>query len=164
MSQGGKSLVPRSKREVLDVPEARPPDRSLDQLLRLRKQRVERYEQERRQARENWREERALLRRRKQSRRDALAAAREYWQQARSQFIGMVMTSGQYRRAKAVYGRMKDAAAQLYLECQQAITRCRAARAGFFEADRELRAARLRHEKLSLLKEELRSINRRSEE
>jgi hypothetical protein len=166
MSRAGEqpSLVRRSRREVIDVPETRPPDKSLDLLLKLRKQRIERYEQERGLTRAQWRRQRAELRDLKERRRQALQDAKDYWQQARDQFLSMVTTSGQYRKAKAIYERMKESASKLYEECQGAVSRCRSSRTAFFEACKALRDAQRQHEKLGMLRDEIRLLNRRSEE
>lgn len=159
-----RSLVRRSQREVIDVPEARPPDKSMDTLLKLRKQRIERFEQERRTTRAEWRRQRAGLRDLKERRRQALQDARDFWQQAREQFFSMVTTSGEYRKAKAIYERMKAEAAKLYEKWQDALGRCRSARTAFFVACKALSDARRQHEKLGLLRDEIRANSRRSEE
>jgi hypothetical protein len=166
MSRSGdqRSLVRQSRREVVDVPETRPKDKSLDLLLKLRKQRIERQEQERIAARAEWRTQRAGLRELKQRRRQALQDAKDFWQQARAQFFNMMTTSGQYRKAKAIYERMKQAAAKLYEECMEAVSRCKAARTAFFAACKALREAQRQHEKLSMLRDEMRLLNRQYEE
>jgi hypothetical protein len=166
MNRAGEqtSLVRRSRREVIDVPEMRPPDKSLDLLLTLRKGRIERYQQERGLAHAEWRRQRAELRDLKERRRQALRDAKDYWQQARDQFLSMVTTSGQYRRAKAIYERMKQSASKLYEECQGAVSRCRSSRTGYFDACKALSDARRQHEKLGMLRDEIRLLNRQSEE
>jgi hypothetical protein len=149
-----------SKREVLDVPEIPRPDKEFDMLIKLRKQRVERFEQERSLAREEWRKKRAELRDLKERWRQAVQDAKDFWKLARDNFLGMVMTSGQYRKAKAIYGRMKEQASQLYMECQDAVKHCRTARTKFFDAGRKLNEARRQHEKLSMLRDEIRLLKR----
>lgn len=158
------SLVRQSRREVIDVPETRPADKSMDMLLRLRKQRIERFEQERLIARQKWRQQRAELRDLKERRRQALQDAKDFWQQAREQFFSMVTTSGEYRKAKAVYERMKQSAAELYEQCLDTVNSCRSSRTAFFDACKTLNAARLQHEKLGMLRDEIRLRNRQSEE
>lgn len=163
-AEAQRSLVKHSRREVIDVPETRPPDKSLDLLLKLRKQRIERYEQERREARSNWRRRRSELRQLKESRRQALQDAKDFWKQARDQFLSMVTTSGEYRKAKAIYERMKQSAAKLYEECLEAVNRSRSSRTSFFQACKALREAQRQHEKLDMLRDEIRLLNRQSEE
>lgn len=166
MSRRGEQhgLVRRSRREVIDVPEIRPPDKSLDLLLKLRKQRIERYEQERGLARARWRQHRAELRDLKERRRQAVQDAKDYWQEARQQFFSMVTTTGQYRKAKAIYERMKESASKLYEECQEAVSHCRSSRTDYFEACKALRDAQRQHEKLGMLRDEIRLQKRQSEE
>ena len=53
--QGQGGLGRRSKREVVDVAEPKVPDKRLDQLLHVRKQRLGRLERERNEARQLWR-------------------------------------------------------------------------------------------------------------
>ncbi|MEN3296549.1 MAG: hypothetical protein V7642_5802 [Burkholderiales bacterium] len=150
-------------REVIDVPEARRQDKSLDMLLTLRKQRVDRFEQELRVARAAWRDQRAVLRDVKERRRKALQEAKGYWQEARTGFLSMATTSGEYRRAKAVYERMKETAAQLYLECLEEVGQCKSSRAAVFEAHKRLMDGQRQHEKLGMLCDEIRILNHQSE-
>lgn len=159
-----RSLVRQSRREVIDVPETTRADKSMDMLLKLRKQRIERFEQERRAARVEWRRQRTELRDLKERRRQALQDARDFWQRAREQFFSMVTTSGEYRKAKAIYERMKQRAAELYENCQDAVRRCRTSRTAFFDACKALNDARRQHEKLGMLRDEIRLLNRQSEE
>lgn len=158
-----RTLGRRSRREPIEVPETRAEDKSIDLLLRLRKQRVERIEQERNRAREAWRQERISLRDEKQRRRQAVQDANDHWIQARERFLSMVMTSGQYRKEKAIYARKKEYAAQLYLECLETVKRCKSSREAFFSFCRELRQARRQHEKLGMLRDELRKLTSQSE-
>jgi hypothetical protein len=153
---GGK---PRGKREVIDVPEPKPEDKSLDRLLNVRKQRMDRLERERRESREAWKAKRVDLHDAVQRCRAARQATQDYWQQARAEFLNMVTTSGQYQKTKAIYARMKDAAAQCYLECQEEAAHCRAARDAFFEARRCVIHANKQQEKLGILRDEIRRLN-----
>ena len=77
----------RSKREVVDVAEPRRPDRSLDQLLQVRKQRLGRLERERSSARETWRSSRQALRDYKLRKREAVSQAAQFWQESRARFL-----------------------------------------------------------------------------
>jgi hypothetical protein len=153
---GGK---PRGKREVVDVPEPKPEDKSLDKLLNVRKQRIDRLERERREAREAWREQRQALRQAKLDWRAAKEHAKEFWRQARAEFIGMVITSGQYNRAKAMYEKLKDEAAQQHLHCREYAATCRAAGAEFFRARERVLTANMQQEKLTILRDEVRRMN-----
>lgn len=159
-----KGFVKQSRREVIDVPETRPADKSMDMLLKLRKQRIERFEQERRSTRDEWRRQRAGLRDLKERRRQALQEAKDFWQQAREQFFSMVTTSGEYRKAKAVYERMKESAAKLYEKCLDTVKLCRSSRTAFFEACKALSDAQRQHEKLGMMRDEIRLRSRQSEE
>lgn len=155
---------PRSQREVIDIHEPRKQDKSLDKLIVVRKQRIERLERERIEARAAWRETRQALREIKQRWRDAVDAAQDFWQEARAGFFKMTITSGQFRRAKAMYERMKADAAQLHLECREAVAPCKAARSEFFAARRRALDAYREHEKLGLLRDELRLLNTQQEQ
>lgn len=154
---------PRSKREPIEVAERKPEDKSLDKLLNVRKQRIDRFERERKEAREAWRESRRALREVKQQRRDAVQAAKDFWQQARAEFFGMTITTGQYKKAKAIYERMKEQAAQLYLQCREAVVECERVRAEFFAARLRAMQAHMQTEKLSILRDEIRALNQQSE-
>lgn len=148
----GKS---RLKREVIDVVEATPRDKSLDRLIALRKQRLQRLERERDAAREAWRSDRGNLREEKQRWRSAVQAAMEYWKAARAEFFKMVMTSGQFRKAKAVYERMKIEAEQVHLECRNIASRCKESREVFFNARKLAATANRDHERLNILRDEI---------
>ncbi|MFC7518732.1 hypothetical protein ACFQUU_27345 [Herbaspirillum sp. GCM10030257] len=156
-SAGGQSGFggPRAKREVIDVPEPKVQDRSLDKLLSVRKQRIDRLERERREMRDAWRKTRAALHDRKQGWRDAEQAYKDFWEEARANFFQMSTTSGQFRKAKAIYERMKGDAAQLRLECLDEVARCKRGRTKFFEAKQRLLQAHRQQEKLSILRDEL---------
>lgn len=142
------------QREVVDLPESRKPDTSLDNLLAVRRQRLERLERERGEARLAWRAARAALRAQRQGWRRARQETADFWQQARQEFFSMTTTSGEFRRAKAVYIRMQTQVSQLLLECREAVLPCRASRATFFAARRRVREANLQCEKLSILRHE----------
>lgn len=147
-----------ARREVVDVPERRPPDRRLDQLLHVRKQRLTRLERERNEARNEWRTRRRALNGLKRRWREAREQAQLQWQSARASFSEMSITSGDFRKAKAVYERMKKEASQLRIDCQEALRVCRLAGAGFFAARREVMQANKQQEKLSVLRDEIRAI------
>jgi len=154
----------RGKREVVDVPEPRRPDQSLARLLHVRKQRLGRLERERNEARQQWREGRAALRERKEERRQAVSAANRFWQGARDSFMQMATTSGDLRKAKATYERMKEDAARLYLAWQEELARCDAAQRTFFDALARVLEANRQQEKLGILNDELRQLAAQSEE
>ena len=98
----GQGLGPRrGKREVIEVAERKVPDKRLDQLLHVRKQRLSRLERERHEARQVWRRRREKFHAAKLRWREAVAKTQEQWQQARRQFLDMTITSGQFRSAKA---------------------------------------------------------------
>jgi len=156
--------IRRGRREVVDVPEPRRPDQSLARLLHVRKQRLGRLERERNEARQQWRECRALLRARKEERRQAVAVANEFWRAARAGFLEMTTTSGDLRKAKATYERMKEDAARRYLAWQEALARCDAAQQTFFGALAAVLAANRQQEKLGILNDELRQLAARTEE
>lgn len=156
--------IRRGKREVVDVPEPRRPDQSLAQLLHVRKQRLGRLERERNEARIQWREGRVTLRTRKEERREAVSAADRFWQAARDNFLQMATTSGDLRKAKASYERMKEDAARRYLSWREQLTRCDAAQRAFFDAAARVLAANRQQEKLGILNDELRQLAARIEE
>lgn len=154
----------RSQREVIDIPESRKQDGSIDKLILVRKQRIERLERERVEARLAWRASRQAMRDVKQRWRDALDAAHDFWKEARAGFFKMAVTSGEFRRAKATYERMKEDAAQLHLESREAVAPCKTARTEFFAARRRALDAHRQHEKLSLLRDELKLLNAQPEQ
>ncbi len=158
-SLGGK----QGKREVVDVMEYKAPDKRLDQLLNVRKQRLGRLERERNETRNAWREQRKIFRSRKQHWRDMSLQTKQQWQQARHEFLAMEMTNVQFRKAKAVYERMKKEASQLYVECQEELIRCRQAGEIFFDANRNALEANRQQEKLSILRDEIRTAEQVSE-
>lgn len=149
-------MIPRTaRREVADVPEPRPPDRRLDQLLHVRKQRLRRFERERNEARQAWRAERSDLAACKERWRHARDEAHAQWQAARTAFSQMTITSGDFKKAKAVYARMKQAASQLRVEWQECRQACRIAGAAFFAARQVVLEANRQQEKLGLLRDAL---------
>jgi len=154
----------RSKREPVEVAERKPEDRRLDQLLHVRKQRLGRYERERNEARAYWRARRQALRRVKERRAALLREARQQWLEARQHFLDMAITSAQFRKAKAVYERMKKEAAQLYLDWRDELRACRAAGQAFFSACRQLLDASRQQEKLTVLRDDVRALARAGEE
>lgn len=147
-----------ARREVIDLPERKAPDRRLDQLLHVRKQRLSRLERERNDARNEWRSRRRGLNLLKRRWREARELAQAQWQSARTAFTEMCITSGDFRKAKAAYERMKKEASQLRVDCQEVLQACRAAGAVFFEARRQVMQANKQQEKLSVLRDEIRAI------
>jgi hypothetical protein len=155
--------IRRARREVADVAEPRRPDRSLDQLLHVRKQRLGRLERECSNARADWRASRLALRGCKLRMREARRQAAQFWQESRAQFLQMTITSGQFHLAKARYARMKDDAAGLYLRCQESVQQCRQEGSRYFDARAEARRAQRQQEKLGILRDELRTLNQLAE-
>lgn len=151
---------PKARREPVEVAEPRPPDRSLDQLLGVRKQRLDRFERERKDARQAWRTARAEFRKMKLGWQVAVESSKVFWAQARRDFMSMHTTSGQYQKSKAVYERMKQAAADERLRCMETLERCRARRAAFFKARARVLAANRQQEKLTIIRDEMRSLER----
>lgn len=147
----------RARREVVDVAERHAPDRRLDQLLHVRKQRQGRLDRERNDARRAWRDRRCAAHALKRRWREARELAQTQWAAARAAFSEMRITSGEFRKARAVYERMKKEAAQLRVDSQQALRACRAAGAAFFEARRQAMQADRQQEKLGVLRDELRA-------
>ncbi|MFZ6773941.1 hypothetical protein ACO0LB_14615 [Undibacterium sp. SXout7W] len=160
-SRGGRSGI---KREVIDVLEPRKQDKRLDKLILVRKQRIDRSERERIEARTKWRESRQELRKLKEQWREAVEAAQDFWQKARSDFFKMTTTSGEFRHAKAVYLRMKEQASQLHLECRTAVQPCKACRSKYFDACRDVSEASRQHEKMKILRDELLLLNAEQEQ
>lgn len=154
---------PRSKREVVDVIEPTRPDRRLDQLVSVRKQRLGRLERERNEAREAWREQRRNFSEAKRARREHLAETDRLWAEARSGFLKMSTTSGQYRNSKAVYERMKKETAQHYLKAQEELQKCRELQTIFFESMVAVVTANKQQEKLSIMRDELLEASRKDD-
>lgn len=154
---------PRSKREPIEVAERKPEDKRLDKLLGVRKQRLDRLERERKEAREAWRAARAALREAKLRWRDAVQGAKDYWAQARKEFLTMTTTSGQYQKAKVVYERMKQAAADERVRCLESVEKCKTQRGNFFAARERAITANRQQEKLTIMRDELRRLNRQEE-
>ncbi|SFF95540.1 hypothetical protein SAMN05518865_106270 [Duganella sp. CF458] len=154
----------RGKREVVDVAEPKRSDRSLDQLLHVRKQRLGRLERERSSAREDWRRRRQALHDYKLRKREAVRQAAQFWQESRAQFLQMTITTGQFHVAKARHARMKEEAASLNLRCHEAVRESRRAGVRFFEARAEARRAQRQQEKLGIMRDELMALSRLAEE
>lgn len=148
----------RTRREVIEVAETKAQDKSLDKLMHVRKQRLERLERERREARESWRTARAVMREQKFGWRNARAAAKNFWIDARAEFLSMTTTSGEFRKAKAIYQRMQAHAAQLHTDALEAVKRSKMAREAFFDARFLAVEANLQQEKLKILREEMRKL------
>lgn len=156
----GKS---KAKREPTEVLEPKPEDKSLDKLLGVRKQRLDRLERERKESREAWRAQRAALREAKLRWREAVQSTKEFWAQARKEFLTMVTTSGQYQRSKAVYERMKQAAADEHVRCLESLEKCKTKRTIFFEMRERVLTAHRQQEKLTFMRDELRRLNQQEE-
>lgn len=154
---------PKSKREVVDVIEPGRPDRRLDQLVSVRKQRLGRLERERNEAREAWRAQRKVFSRAKQARREHMAETDRLWAEARSGFLKMSTTSGQYRSSKAVYERMRKETAQYYLTAQEELQKCRTLQTAFFDAKIAVAEAQKQQEKLSIMRDELFEASRKDD-
>ncbi len=155
--------APRARREVIDVAERKPQDRRLDQLLHVRKQRLSRLERERNDARRGWQQRRQKLHALKQRWRQAQQDTQLQWQQSRQSFLAMTISNGQFRMAKAVYERMKKETAQLYLDCQNELKRCREAGERFFAARQCVLDANRQQEKLTIMRDELRALTQTEE-
>ncbi len=153
----------KSKREPVEVAEPKPQDKSLDKLLGVRKQRLDRMERERRDARTAWQSARADLREAKLAWRAAMDATREFWAQARKDFMSMATTSGNYQKSKAQYERMKLAAADERVLCMEALDQCRMRRSMFFAARKRVLAANRQQEKLTIIRDELRLLHQQEE-
>lgn len=146
----------RVRKEAIDVPEEPRKDRSLDQLIQVHEHRLQRLERERKNARNAWRETRRTLTQLKEQWRNALQESQTYWQNARTRFFAMQITSGEFRRSKAVYERLKQDAAELKAGAVDHVSVCRDTKKGFFSACQMLKAAYLHIEKLKTLRDEMR--------
>lgn len=153
----------KPKREPIEVVEPKPEDKSLDKLLGVRKQRLDRLERERKESREEWRAQRVVLRQAKLQWREAVQNTKDFWAQARKEFLTMVTTSGQYQRSKVVYERMKQAAADERVRCLESLEKCKTKRTTFFEARERALTANRQQEKLTIMRDELRRLNRQDE-
>ncbi|MES2743024.1 MAG: hypothetical protein V4754_19035 [Pseudomonadota bacterium] len=153
-----------ARREPVDVLEPRKPDRQLDQLIAVRTHRISTFERARLRARQSWRLERAGLRRAAQDWRDAVEQSQQCWRDARAEFFAMRSTSGDFRRAKAVYERMKRAALELQAAAVRAVEPCRDARRAFFTARDQLREAQRQQEKLTILRDQIKLANQQAED
>ncbi|MBP0597314.1 hypothetical protein J8I26_04310 [Herbaspirillum sp. LeCh32-8] len=157
--RSGATLGARpGKREVLDVAEPKKPDRRLDQLLSVRKQRLGRLERERNEARSSWRALRADLVDSKRRWREAAARAQSEWTAARAAFFGMAITNAEFTRAKTVYERMKLEAGRMRLSCATLARDCRRAGADFFSARQRVKDANKQQEKLTVLRDEMKAL------
>ncbi|PFH10315.1 hypothetical protein BCF11_2733 [Collimonas sp. PA-H2] len=154
----------RARREPIDVAEKRPEDKRLDKLMGVRRQRLDRLERERLDARQTWRDSRARLHQAKRGWRAALQEAQQYWRQARSSFFQMAITSGKFRQSKAAYDRMKQSASLQRLAACQLATSCKDDGRAFFAAHQVLADARRQQEKLTILRDELRASGKPVEE
>ena len=154
----------RARREPIDVAEKRLKDKRLDKLMGVRRQRLDRLERERLDARQAWRDSRARLHLAKRGWRSAVLEAQQYWQQVRSGFFQMTITSGKFRQSKEAYDRMKQNASLQRLEaCRQARSSREDGRA-YFAAHQVLADARRQQEKLTILRDELRASGKPVEE
>lgn len=149
----------KPKREPIEVKEPKPFDKSLDKLLGVRKQRLGKLERDRKDTLEAWKAMRARLREAKLAWRASLQASKDYWIQARKEFLTMNTTSGQYQRSKAVYERMKQDSADMRMACLEMLKRCKTARSAFFEAREKVVAANRQQEKLTIMRDELRTLH-----
>lgn len=145
-----------ARREAADLPEPGTPDRRLDQLLHVRKARLGRLERERDEARLRWRERRQALSALKLRWRRTRDEAQAEWQAARAAFTAMTITSGEFKKARAVYERMKKSAAQLRVQWQELRPICRADGAAWFAAREVVRQASRQEQKMTMLRDELR--------
>jgi len=153
----------RARREPIEVIEPKPQDTSLDNLIGVRRQRLNRLERERREAHEAWRGQRAALSKAKHSWRNAVAAAQDFWRQERAGFLRMTITSGQFRKAKAAYERMKNEAAKLHTQAKEQVHGARGAGHAFFEARQRVMEINRQVEKLGMLRDEIRAAARQQE-
>src|SRR5207244_8048713 len=99
----------------------------------------------------------------KESWRDAVQAYKDFWEQSRQDFFSMNITSGQFRKAKAIYERMKKEAASLHAKCIEAVHHCKEGATAFFEARQRVLQANKQQEKLSILRDELKRATMQSE-
>jgi hypothetical protein len=156
--------APRPKREPVEVKEPKPQDKTLDKLLGVRKQRLDRLERERKDARDAWKAARAAFREKKLQWRAAMEDMKMYWAKARKEFLAMHTTSGQYQKSKAVYERMKQEATDKRVLCLESLTKCKARRNAFFDARARVLTANRQQEKLTVMRDELRSRHLQEEQ
>ncbi|GEM_PF-1035522 len=149
---------PAGKREVVDVAEPKRPDRRLDQLLNVRKQRLGRLERERNEARSSWRVLRADLGEKTDQWRQARERAQSEWMAARAAFFGMTITNADFKRAKTAYERMKMEAGQMRLACVSLARACRQAGDDYFIARQRVKDANKQQEKLTVLRDEMKAL------
>jgi hypothetical protein len=154
-----KPAAASRRREVVDVAEPKKPDRRLDKLAHVRKQRLRRYERERNEKCEIWRRQRHELKKKRQLWRTQQQQAVQFWEEQRQAFFAMTISSGNFRAAKFTYQRMLAQAAQTHLEAREQAQRCRQDGKVFFAALRQVRQARLQQEKLDFMRDELRMLS-----
>jgi hypothetical protein len=154
----------RSKREAIDVPEPKAPDRTLDRLLGVRKHRLERLERESLAARDAWRGHRIRLGDTKRSWREACLHAQEFWRQARARYFAMESSSGEFGAAKSGFNRLKREAAQVLLSWRETRAACETAQREFFAARERLAQARRQQEKLGMFRDEMVAASRVSDD
>jgi hypothetical protein len=154
---------PKSKREPVDVLEPKPQDKTLDKLLGVRKQRLDRLERERKDSRDAWKAARAGFHEKKVQWRAAVEDAKAYWVQSRKEFLAMNTTSGQYQKSKAVYERMKQAATDQRVLCLEFLGKCKRKGSDFFAARERVLTANRQQEKLTIMRDELRRRNQQEE-
>ena len=143
------------RREAIEVAEPRRPDRQLDGVIRVRQQRQQRLERERGAALRQWRAARAALAEVRHALREQRRAAADCWTTARADFFSMRSNSLEFRAAKASYQRLLQQAEQGLLAWRQHRAAAQHAGAAFFSARRDAALARLKQEKLQLLREEM---------
>ena len=143
------------RREAVEVAEPRRQDRQLDGVIRVRRQRQQRLERERGAALRQWRAARAALAEARRALRVQRGAAAEHWTRARADFFSMRSDSLAFRAAKSVYQRLQQQAEQGLLAWRQQRAAAADAGAAFFDARRAAALARLKQEKLQLLREEM---------
>ena len=144
-----------ARREPIEVAEPRRSDPTLGLLIGVRRQRLERQLQECGSARQQWRALRRQLRTHKLAWRDQLAAARHHWQRSRDGYFALTLSHQEFQTAKAVYERLKQAAAVTLHTWRAAAAASRQAGAAYFSARARARQAQLQQEKLTLLRAEL---------
>lgn len=150
------SLGPRrGPREAVDVPEEGKKDKRLDELIAVHEHRLFQLERERQEARAEWREVRYSLREMNGRSKKAFEDTREYWEKKRAGFFSMVITSGEFRKAKSVYERLKQEAMQLRLKARETVPECRTAKERFFATAQKLIVERLHIEKLKIMRDEI---------
>jgi hypothetical protein len=149
----------RARREPIDIAEPKRQDKSLPKLIGVHKRRLERMEWECRDARKQWRAQRAIVTEVKQNWRDAKQAALDFWAASRAEFFRMEISSGKFRTAKAAYERKKIEAEKIHLQAREEALQARGAGHDYFLRKAEVRAGHLRSEKLDMLQKILHAKN-----